>query len=112
MYDQAAVKDLQWAGKDIDGANALLDEAGIVDSDGDGWREGPDGAPLELRMAGTATLNDRRLHEVWKRSLDAVATRYQLRDLWAGKDLGVSGAAIKRELPAQDVFMLRLKAPH
>jgi hypothetical protein len=50
--------------------------------------------------------------ELSKRSLDAVATRYQLRDLWAGKDLGVSGAAIKRELPAQDVFMLRLKAPH
>jgi peptide/nickel transport system substrate-binding protein len=39
MYDQAAVADLQWTGKDIEGANALLDEAGIVDSDGDGWRE-------------------------------------------------------------------------
>lgn len=50
--------------------------------------------------------------ELSKRSLDAVATRYQLRDLWAGKDLGASGAAIQRELPAQDVFMLRLKAPH
>jgi len=39
MYDHAAVADLQWAGNDIDGANALLDEAGIVDTDGDGWRE-------------------------------------------------------------------------
>ncbi|MBE7475059.1 MAG: ABC transporter substrate-binding protein [Anaerolineae bacterium] len=39
MYDHAAVKDLQWAGNDIEGAKKLLDDAGIVDSDGDGWRE-------------------------------------------------------------------------
>jgi peptide/nickel transport system substrate-binding protein len=39
LYDHAAVADLQWAGNDIETANALLDEAGIVDSDGDGWRE-------------------------------------------------------------------------
>ncbi|MFM7583930.1 MAG: ABC transporter substrate-binding protein, partial [Caldilinea sp.] len=39
MYDQAAVADLQWAGNDLEGAKKLLDDAGIVDSDGDGWRE-------------------------------------------------------------------------
>jgi peptide/nickel transport system substrate-binding protein len=39
MYDQAAVKDLQFAGKDIEGAKKLLDEAGVKDGDGDGWRE-------------------------------------------------------------------------
>jgi peptide/nickel transport system substrate-binding protein len=39
LYDHDAVADLQFAGNDIEGANALLDEAGIVDSDGDGWRE-------------------------------------------------------------------------
>ena len=38
MYDKDAVKD-PWAGVDYDGANKLLDEAGIVDSDGDGWRD-------------------------------------------------------------------------
>jgi peptide/nickel transport system substrate-binding protein len=39
MYDHAAVAALQWAGNDIAGAKALLDENGITDTDGDGWRE-------------------------------------------------------------------------
>lgn len=38
LYDQSQVKDLQWAGKDIDGAKALLDAAGIKVG-ADGWRE-------------------------------------------------------------------------
>ena len=39
LYDHDAVKHLQWEGNDIDGARKLLDTVGIVDSDGDGWRE-------------------------------------------------------------------------
>jgi peptide/nickel transport system substrate-binding protein len=39
LYDHDAVKHLQWEGNDIGGARKLLDDAGIVDSDGDGWRE-------------------------------------------------------------------------
>jgi peptide/nickel transport system substrate-binding protein len=37
LYDPTAVKDLQWTGKDIDGAKALLDAAGIKVG-ADGWR--------------------------------------------------------------------------
>jgi peptide/nickel transport system substrate-binding protein len=39
LYDQAALKDLQWVGNDVEGAKKLLDDAGIVDTNGDGWRE-------------------------------------------------------------------------
>ncbi len=39
LYDHDAVADLQWAGNDIAGANQLLDDAGIVDINFDGWRE-------------------------------------------------------------------------
>ncbi|MDO4458605.1 MAG: ABC transporter substrate-binding protein [Clostridia bacterium] len=37
--EDGSLSALNYAGKDIDGANALLDEAGIVDADGDGYRE-------------------------------------------------------------------------
>jgi peptide/nickel transport system substrate-binding protein len=39
LYDKDAVKDLQWTGKDVAGAKKLLDDAGIKDENGDGWRE-------------------------------------------------------------------------
>jgi peptide/nickel transport system substrate-binding protein len=39
LYDHDAVKDLQWAGNDIEGAIKLLDDAGVVDTNGDGNRE-------------------------------------------------------------------------
>ncbi|HEX9090144.1 MAG TPA: ABC transporter substrate-binding protein [Anaerolineales bacterium] len=39
LYDHDAVKDLQWAGNDIEGAKKMLDDAGVKDTNGDGWRE-------------------------------------------------------------------------
>ena len=39
LYDHNAVKDLQWIGNDVEGAKLLLDDAGIVDTNSDGWRE-------------------------------------------------------------------------
>jgi peptide/nickel transport system substrate-binding protein len=35
---------------DIEKAKAMLDEIGMVDVNGDGWRERPDGEPYELRI--------------------------------------------------------------
>jgi peptide/nickel transport system substrate-binding protein len=39
MYNHAAVAALQWAGNDVDGAKQLLDAAGIIDTNADGYRE-------------------------------------------------------------------------
>jgi peptide/nickel transport system substrate-binding protein len=74
LYDHAAVADLQWVGKDIEGAKKLLDDAGIVDTDGDGWRE----------------YNGQNLHYVatcpngwsdWQAAIEVVAA--------AGKNIGI-----------------------
>jgi peptide/nickel transport system substrate-binding protein len=50
LYDHDAVADLQWVGNDVDGANKLLDDAGIVDTDGDGIRE-LNGTKLSFNVA-------------------------------------------------------------
>ena len=74
LYDHEAVADLQWAGMDIDGANALLDEAGLVDSDGDGWRE-YNGEKISLNAVCPNGWTD------WQASMEVVAA--------AGKNIGV-----------------------
>jgi peptide/nickel transport system substrate-binding protein len=73
MYDAAAVKSLQWAGKDIEGAKKLLDDAGI--------KAGPD---------GIRTYKGKKLSYVatcpngwsdWQASIEVVAA--------AGKEIGI-----------------------
>ena len=56
-------------------AKALLDLYGYIDRDGDGWREQPDGSPLVLVMATQSSQQDRRINEVWRRSMDAVGLK-------------------------------------
>ena len=74
LYDKEAVADLQWAGNDIEGAIALLDEAGVVDTDGDGWRE-YNGEKLSYVATCPNGWSD------WQAAIEVVAA--------AGKEIGI-----------------------
>lgn len=86
MYDHAAVADLQWAGNDIEGAKALLDDAGIVDTDGDGWRE-LDGQKLSYKALCPNGWSD------WQAAIEIVAA--------AGEKIGID---ITSEFPEWSVY--------
>ena len=86
LYDHEAVAALQWAGNDIDGAIALLDEAGIVDTDGDGWRE-LDGEKISLNACCPNGWTD------WQASMEIVAA--------AGEKIGVE---ITTLYPEWDIY--------
>jgi ABC-type transport system substrate-binding protein len=60
---------------DVARAKALLDTYGYLDRDGDGWRENPDGSPLELDYASQADSLSRQYNELWKKSTDAIGIR-------------------------------------
>ena len=74
MFDHDAVADLQWAGNDIEGAKKLLDDAGIVDTDGDGWRE-YEGENLHYVATCPNGWSD------WQAAIEVVAA--------AGKEIGI-----------------------
>lgn len=74
LYDHAAVADLQWAGNDIEGAKKLLDDAGIVDTDGDGYRE-LDGQKLSYVASCPNGWSD------WQAAIEIVAA--------AGQNIGI-----------------------
>jgi peptide/nickel transport system substrate-binding protein len=85
-FDHDAVKDLQWAGNDIEGAKKLLDEAGIKDSDGDGFRE-LDGKKLSYNACAPNGWTD------WQAAMEIVAA--------AGKNIGIE---IVTEFPEWSVY--------
>ena len=60
-------------------AKALLDVYGYIDRDGDGWRERPDGSPLVLQLATQSDQSSRALDELWKKSMDALGLRAELK---------------------------------
>lgn len=74
LFDHDAVKDLQWVGKDYEGAKALLDGAGITDTDGDGWRE-YNGEKISLNACCPNGWTD------WQSAMEIVAA--------AGKEIGI-----------------------
>jgi peptide/nickel transport system substrate-binding protein len=86
LYDHAAVADLQWAGNDIEGAKKLLDDAGIVDTDGDGWRE-LDGQKLSYKALCPNGWSD------WQAAIEIVAA--------AGEKIGVD---ITTEFPEWSIY--------
>ncbi len=70
LIDKDALKDLQWTGNQIDEANALLDEAGIKDTNGDGFRE-YDGANIAFTVQCPSGWTD------WNAALEMVAAAGQ-----------------------------------
>jgi peptide/nickel transport system substrate-binding protein len=86
LYDHDAVKDLQWTGNDIEGAKKLLDDAGIVDTDGDGWRE-LDGQKLSYKALCPNGWSD------WQAAIEIVAA--------AGGKIGID---ITSEFPEWSIY--------
>jgi peptide/nickel transport system substrate-binding protein len=86
LYDHEAVADLQWAGNDIEGAKKLLDDAGIVDTDGDGWRD-LNGQKLSYRALCPNGWSD------WQAAIEIVAA--------AGEKIGID---ITTEFPEWSVY--------
>jgi ABC-type transport system substrate-binding protein len=60
-------------------AKALLDTYGYIDSNGDGWREQPDGSPLVLEKAASPSEFDRRQSEQWRRYMTAIGLKVEFR---------------------------------
>ncbi|HET6599616.1 MAG TPA: ABC transporter substrate-binding protein [Burkholderiaceae bacterium] len=60
-------------------AKALLDIYGYIDRDGDGWRELPDGRPLVMEMKTQSDQASRQLDELWKKNMDALGLRVEMR---------------------------------
>jgi oligopeptide transport system substrate-binding protein len=58
--------------QDVQLANALLDHFNYKDKDGDGFREMPDGSPLEITRSSTPNPSDRETDELWKKTFDSI----------------------------------------
>ena len=56
-------------------AKALLEMHGYVDTNGDGWREQPDGSPLLIEYATSPDQTSRQLIEQWQKNMTALGIR-------------------------------------
>jgi ABC-type transport system substrate-binding protein len=96
------------------------DTYGYVDRDGDGWREQPDGRPLQLVMASPSTQLARNADELWRKSMNAVGIRIDfrkgkfqelIRESRAGK-LMMFGSGWSGPMPDGEYFMGILYGPN
>lgn len=94
MYDHDAVADLQWVGGDIEGAKALLDAEGVVDADGDGFRE-LGGKKLEYVACCPGGWTD------WQAAIEIVAA--------AGQNIGID---ITTNFPTWEVYQTIIPDPN
>jgi len=92
LYDEAALKDLQWTGNDIDGANKLLDAAGIKKGP-DGWRVYK-GKKLSYKALCPSGWLD------WQAAIETVAA--------AGKKIGID---IQTDYPDWSVYQTVVTDP-
>ena len=101
-------------------ARALLDMHGYIDRDGDGYREMPDGTTLTLKSNSTPTEKDRAIDELWRRSMDDIGIRIEVRkakwpDLLKESDAGklmmwfLGGSASQ---PDADTWLQSLYGPN
>ena len=101
-------------------AKALLDMYGYKDIDGDGYREMPNGKPLVLMYNSTPTARDTLFDELWKRSMDDIGIKMQVRkakwpDLLKESNAGklmmwfLAGTA---SIPDADTWLVSLYGPN
>ncbi len=98
---------------DVGRAKALLDLYGYVDTNGDGWRQLPDGKPLLIEYTTQPDQTSRQLVELWQKNLKAVGIRIEfktakwpenLKSSRAGK-LMMWGVGWTTSLPDGDTFL-------
>ncbi|GAB5467276.1 MAG: ABC transporter substrate-binding protein [Rhodospirillales bacterium] len=101
---------------DPEAARALLDEMGLVDSNGDGLRERPDGRPLVVRMVYSSQGAPVKMHELVRDYWSDVGVRADLKevtsdeyrasannndlDMTVWKYDGVSGPTVSQDVTA------------
>ncbi len=101
-------------------ANALLDMYGYKDIDGDGYRELPDGKPLVLMYNSASDARFKLFDELWKRSMDDIGIKMQIRkakwpDLLKESNAGklmlwfLAGSA---SIPDADTWLVSLYGPN
>jgi ABC-type transport system substrate-binding protein len=101
-------------------AKALLDMYGYVDKDGDGWRDMPDGSPLEIEYASRPGQEQQPLDENWQKSMNAINLKIKFKKAnWPDllkesrqAKLMMWGLGWSAAIPDADAFFVMLYGPN